>query len=231
MEELGARIWDTTWRYRDDALSPSREDVDLIAEILGGRHLPQRDVVALARDHEEHATRLSLEQASLLNVTRLLHRVEIRGGAGSGKTVMAIQQARDLANGRLREGKRQRIAVVCYSYGLANHLRRELLVGSRGKQPAFVGTFEQLGNQWGIASETRNDSDFWENRLPARMAEQAEALDDSRRFDAIIVDEAQDFAESWWIPLVASLKDPESGGLFVYADERQRVFPRFGGYS
>lgn len=66
-----------------------------------------------------------MEQAELLRVTRLLNRVEIRGGAGSGKTVLAIRQASDLASGRAvdpltGEGVgRQRVAVVCYSYGLA----------------------------------------------------------------------------------------------------------------
>ena len=40
------------------------------------------------------------EQATLLQVTRLLNRVEVRGGAGSGKTVLALAQARELTRGR-----------------------------------------------------------------------------------------------------------------------------------
>lgn len=225
---LGDRVFDTTWRYRNDAVVPTREDVDLVADILAGRNLPQRDVVAIAAEREQAAQRLTLEQATLLKVTRLLNRVEIRGGAGSGKTVLAIQQARDLASGRLHpDGKRQRVAVLCYSYGLANFLRRELCVGSKGKQPAFVGTYEQLGRAWGIEMSGRDDSDFWEHRLPVLMAERAAELPPEKRFDAIIVDEAQDFADDWWTPLLSALRS-EDGGLFVYTDERQRIFARFG---
>ena len=226
--EIGGRVWDTTSLYRSDARAPTREDIDLIREILIGRSLPARDVVAIAEDRASVADRLTMEQTQLLGVTRLLDRVEIRGGAGSGKTVLAIRQAADLASGRTT-GERQRVAVVCYSYGLAHHLRRSLLIGSTAKQPAFVGTFEDLARAWGIEiTGSRDDSSFWEVELPAHMAARVADLPSEARFDAVIVDEAQDFAEDWWTPLVGALRDEASGGIFAYSDERQRVFARFG---
>jgi hypothetical protein len=228
LADLGARVFDTTSRWQNDARVPTRDDVDLILEILNGRFLPQRDAVALAADREERAQRLTAEQANLLQVTRLLPRLEIRGGAGSGKTVLAMQQARDLASGRLL-GQRKRVAVVCYSYGLATYLRKSLLVGSASKRPAFVGTFEDLGRRWGITEfGSRDDSDFWEVELPRRMAVSASLLTHDEKFDAVIVDEAQDFADDWWLPLLRALRDEETGGLYAYSDERQRVFARFG---
>ena len=228
LEALGQRLWDTTSLYRRDARLPTSDDINLVCEILSGRNQPVRDLVAIADDRQALADRLTMEQANLLNVTRLLNRVEIRGGAGSGKTVLAMRQAKDLASGR-GGGARQRVGVVCYSYGLAEYLRRELLVGSRGKRPAFVGTFEDLGRSWGVPiTGDRQDSRFWEMELPARMAEAALSLDDGARFDAIIIDEAQDFADDWWTPLLNSLRDEQVGGLYAYSDENQRVFARFG---
>ena len=53
-------------------------------------------------------------------------------------------------------------------------------------------------------------------------------LTDEQCYDSIIVDEAQDFADDWWIPVLRALRDPERGGLFVYSDENQRIFARFG---
>ncbi len=228
LADLGGRVWDTTSLHRNDARPPDADDVALIREILIGRSLPARDPVAVAEDRASLADRLTMEQAELLRVTRLLNRVEIRGGAGSGKTVLAIRQASDLASGRAT-GERQRVAVVCYSYGLAHHLRRALLSGSRGKQPAFVGTFEDLARTWGIEiTGSRDDSEFWETELPRLMAERATGLSEGQRFDAVIVDEAQDFADDWWTPLVGALRDETAGGIFAYSDERQRVFARFG---
>ncbi len=43
-----------------------------------------------------------------------------------------------------------------------------------------------------------------------------------------MVDEAQDFADSWWPALAQGLRDPDSGGLYAFADEGQRVFARQG---
>ncbi|MCL3836641.1 DUF2075 domain-containing protein [Aeromicrobium duanguangcaii] len=55
---------------------------------------------AAADERAETADRLTQEQATILGVTRLLTRVEVRGGAGSGKTVLALQQAKQLSKGR-----------------------------------------------------------------------------------------------------------------------------------
>jgi hypothetical protein len=228
LPEVGQRIWDTTSLHRSDARAPTGDDIDLIREILIGQHLPARSPDAIAEVRAELADRLTMEQTQLLRVTRLLNRVEVRGGAGSGKTVLAMRQASDLASGRTT-GERRRVAVVCYSYGLAHHLRRTLLTGSTAKRPAFVGTFEDLAREWGIEiTGSRDDSDFWEVELPALMAARAAGLRPAARFDAVIVDEAQDFAEDWWTPLVGALRDEATGGIFAYSDERQRVFARFG---
>lgn len=215
--------------HSSGALPPTTDQVRLIADILGGRFLPQRDVLVGAEARDEQISRLTDQQATLLQVTRLVPRVEIRGGAGSGKTHLAIEHARRLADGRLT-GRPERVAVLCYSYGLAGYLRRTLQVGSRKKQPRFVGAFEELANDWGIDTSraTRDDSEFWERRLPATMAHKAHQLPDGKRFDAIIVDEAQDFADHWWTPLLHALADQDQGRLGIYSDEHQRVFNRFG---
>jgi hypothetical protein len=42
----------------------------------------------------------------------------------------------------------------------------------------------------------RRLSDYWERRLPAEMLRLATDLPDGQRFDAVVVDESQDFAES-----------------------------------
>ncbi len=69
---------------------------------------------------------------------------------------------------------------------------------------------------------------FWEHDLPLQMAELAAELEPGHRFDAIVVDEAQDFADAWWDPLLAALKDEETSGIYLFTDEGQRVFSRYG---
>ena len=195
---------------------------------LSGRGLPQRDVVARALDNEDHAEALTSHQAVILGAIEKLNRVEIRGGAGSGKTFLALEQARRLS----RAG--QRVALVCYSHGLASYLERITSAWKRRDQPAYVGEFHELGIRWGAAEgpdeqeRNKQTADFWERVLPNQMLDLAEKLEPGHRFDAIVVDEAQDFADEWWKPMLACLRDPEAGGIYVFSDESQRVFDRQG---
>lgn len=227
MATLAERVRDGTWGLRHDQRVPTYDDVSAIVEILAGRLPTSYDVNADADEREAVADRLTQEQATILGVTRLLHRVEVRGGAGSGKTVLALQQAKELSRGR-SDRPAQRVALLCYSIGLAEHLKRQVSGWSYKERPAFVGTFHEFGRQWGAADGDRQDSHFWEHELPRQMAELAAGVPDGHRYDAVVVDEAQDFADDWWAPLLASLRDEEAGGLYVYSDENQRIFARFG---
>lgn len=204
------------------------DGIDQIVTALSGRGLPQRDVVARALANEDAADALTEHQAVILDATRLLNRIEVRGGAGSGKTFLAMEQARRLAQ------RGQRVALVCYSHGLASYLERITATWSRRQQPGYVGEFHALGVLWGAPEgpdeslRTEETVKFWEHDLPVQMAELAMQLEPGHRFDSIVVDEAQDFADSWWEPLLIALKDPDEGGLYVFTDEGQRVFNRYG---
>jgi hypothetical protein len=199
------------------------DDTAVLLDVLAGRGHPQRDVVAEAEERDVEVRRLTENQALILDAIRLLARVEVRGGAGSGKTWLAVEQARRLS------GAGHRVALLCYSRGLAAYLRRHVSRLPRPQRPAYVGEFHRLGHSWGAQSGVGDDdSDYWEHRLPAQMLELAAALPPGPRFDAIIVDEAQDFADEWWPVVLAALKDEQTGGLYVFSDEGQRVFARFG---
>src|SRR6478735_2668011 len=209
-------------------LAPTHDEIDLIVDILAGRRHTSYDVNAEAAERAAEADRLTQEQATLLKVTRLLRRVEVRGGAGSGKTVLALQQAKELTRGGSGERKAQRVALLCYSIGLAEYLKRQVAGWPRNHRPAFVGTFHEFGKQWGAPEGNRQDGVFWEETLPDLMGDLAEDLTDKLKYDAAVVDEAQDFADSWWRPVLKSLRDEVDGGLYVFSDENQRIFARFG---
>ena len=241
LASLRDRLRDVVSRQDNDYRAPDVEDIDLIREIVRGRNRPEFSVVGEANDREATADRLTQEQALLLKVTRLLPRTEVRGGAGSGKTVLALHQARELARGGGPDKvKAQRVALVCYSRGLAAYFRRVTSAWPRRDQPAFVGTFEELGQRWGAEplaawrervdapAGPAGDTTYYEEVLPAAMAELAGALEPGQRYDSVIVDEAQDFADLWWRPILGALKDEENGGLHLYSDANQRVFSRFG---
>ena len=224
LPELASLLRDVLARQDTENRPLEVDDAEVILEILAGRGRSQRDLVAEADERDAEADRLTESQAMILSAARQLNRVEVRGGAGSGKTWLAMEQARRLT----KEGKR--VALMCYSRGLAAYLRRAVDNLSRRERPAYVGEFFELGRHWGaqlLADDVRDD-DFWDHRLPRQMLELADALPPGHKFDAVVIDEAQDFADDWWPVVLASLKDEEAGGLFVFSDEGQRVFARYG---
>jgi Nuclease-related domain/UvrD-like helicase C-terminal domain len=206
----------------------TQQGIEQLSTALSGRGLPQQSVVARALAGEDAADALTEHQSVILDAIQLLNRVEIRGGAGSGKTFLAVEQARRLS------AKGQRVALVCYSHGLASYLERITANWRRRQQLAYVGEFHDLGVQWGAPQgpdeslRTQATVQFWEHDLPLQMTSLAGQLEPGQRFDSIVVDEAQDFADAWWDPLLAALKDDETGGLYVFSDEGQRVFNRYG---
>ena len=228
LDDLALRLREVVEYQETGHRRPSDDDVELIREIVLGRNFPAYDVAAEAEEREAAADRLTQQQAALLQVTRLIPRMEVRGGAGSGKTILALTQAKDLTRGQ-GERSPQRVALLCYSIGLSQYFTRQLGGVPRRHRPAFAGSFEDLARHWGVREfADRDDSDFWEVRLPEQMRRIAEQLPETQRFDAIIVDEAQDFADHWWHPLMKALRDEETGGLYVYSDENQRIFARYG---
>lgn len=228
LEHLATRVRENATKG-DSQRAPEIDDIEALVEILTSPRAGQFDVNAEAAERAAEADRLTDQQAMILQVTRLLNRVEVRGGAGSGKTVLALQQAKELTRGSTNTGRKpKRVALLCYSIGLASYLKRQVATWPRNHRPAFVGTFHEFGKEWDAPEGDRADSDFWEVDLPRIMSELADDLTDGKRFDAVVVDEAQDFAVSWWTPVLKALRDEEEGGLYIFSDENQRIFGRFG---
>ena len=179
----------------------------------------------LAKEIADEGNRLTREQERAIAMPRFQHRAQIIGGAGSGKTHLAMIKARTLA----RDGFRT--ALLCYSRGLARHFQLLSATWPEQERPAYVGLFHDLPVRWG--AETEDDFDgpaalYYEEHLPGRLAELARGQVEDELFDAIVVDEAQDFADAWWEALQPCLRDPAEGVLFVFADEHQSVFDREG---
>ncbi|MGY1703528.1 ATP-binding domain-containing protein [Geodermatophilus sp. SYSU D00697] len=207
---------------RDEPDPPTAEDVADLVDCLAGTAIPQQHLVAWLAEREAACELLTRDQARVLDMLAAFSRVEIRGGAGSGKTWLAVEKARRLA----AEGKR--VALMCYSRGLAEFLKRRVEGLPKRQRPDYVGTFHNLGIGWGVPPGSDDDSGYWEEFLPARMVSLAADLPPEQRFDAIVIDEGQDFADSWWDAVLAALRDPDAGSLYVFADEGQRVFARQG---
>ncbi|WP_035750294.1 nuclease-related domain-containing DEAD/DEAH box helicase [Arthrobacter sp. 35W] len=172
---------------------------------------------AITEDLQDHLTQ---RQQILLAATRSLPRIKFTGGAGSGKTWLAVEKAATLS----KAGKR--VGLFCYNKGLGQYLQNRVNTWRHAK-PAFTGEFHAFVTKLGVPNGT--GPDYFENEMPRLLAELAAGLPDSEKFDAVVIDEAQDFAPSWWDALLACMKDPEHGEVYAFMDDRQDVYKRWGG--
>jgi hypothetical protein len=199
--------------------------LESLLEVLEGQLPGQTSLLSWAEENEAYVDQLTRDQAKVARILREQRRLKVIGGAGTGKTWLALEQARHLANGG------ERVALVCYSRGLARFLQRMTAEWPPKQRPAYVGLFHALPLAWGAEPPPENpdeNSTYYEERLPAQMGELAASLGEEEQYDAIVVDEAQDFGAAWWPPTLACLRDQKTGGLYAFLDEAQRVFKRYG---
>ncbi|WP_459384074.1 nuclease-related domain-containing DEAD/DEAH box helicase [Arthrobacter humicola] len=170
-----------------------------------------------AEDAQDH---LTIRQSVLLRATRSLPRVRFTGGAGSGKTWLALEKARLLC----KEGKR--VGLFCYNKGLSQYLQQQVS-GWRQARPVFTGEFHEYVRALGVPDGV--GTDYFEEEMPRLLKVLAGGMEQHERLDAVVVDEAQDFAPLWWESLLACTKNPDAGEVYAFMDDRQDVYQRWSG--
>ena len=169
------------------------------------------------RELEDAQDHLTQRQAVLLQATRSLPRIKFTGGAGSGKTWLAIEKARLLC----KQGKR--VGLFSYNKGLSQYLQ-DRVSGWRHAKPAYTGEFHEYARQLGVPDGM--GSAYFEEELPRLLKDLAVDLPPHERLDAVIVDEAQDFAPLWWEALLATTTDDAE--VYAFLDDHQDVYRRWG---
>jgi hypothetical protein len=202
---------------------PGEDGVERAAAILGGRGDAQVEVVALRALRDDVVQQLTDSQYQVLTIARGLPRYQVVGGPGTGKTFLAIEQARRWASAG------QRVAFVAYSRGLTTWVDRVLSTWPpEVRARVDVTTFHALGYRWGAVASDGAQQPEWDVAIPRRMSELAAELGAGDRYDALVVDEGQDFGALWWPPLLATLRDEETAHVAVFSDAAQQVFGREG---
>jgi superfamily I DNA/RNA helicase len=163
----------------------------------------QQDVIqVLDTNQEDHAQALGDG-----------HRI-VYGVAGSGKTILLLARAK-----RLVELGRKRILLVCYNRMLAAWLKREL----HASPEVSVMTFHQWAGRMGIPFDPGMDDAALGVALLKQVSEHPTS---ASMYEAVLIDEAQDFEPDWFRCLLTAMEDPENGDLLIVADGCQSLYRR-----
>ena len=170
---------------------------------------------ALTADMEELGTLLP-SQYRILDYTVDVDRALIQGAAGTGKTVIAIEEAIRSA----RAGRRT--LLTCYNRSLGLLLERSIQDDSGVDAGSFHSVCRDAAIATGLLDRNKflQDADF--EKLPDFLVRAME-IQPELRWEEIVVDEGQDFEPTWWLALEAALVP--GGRLRVFMDSNQRLYP------
>ncbi len=227
------RLWGMfTLHYPHTLSLPQRDRIrwHLFPEI----RLPQQQPLAL--DAEAGADAGSLALPDLLQVMDLQqeqvarslgegHRV-IHGAAGSGKTMILIFRAQQLAAAARVD---QPILVLCYNRALAGRIDAQLRsrgVDERVVVRTFHGWCEELVRAYQLSVPAdRQANDYWQQLAQTLTRAVATGFVPGGQYTALLVDEAHDFEDAW-LQAAARMVNPATRSLLVLYDDVQSIYQK-----
>ncbi len=164
---------------------------------------------ALIEDKERELAEINQIQDVVIDMLSNYKRAFLVGGAGTGKTWIGIKKVRRCAY----EGKKA--LFICYSKALATYVK-EIIADDRVDCYDYEGLiFELFGDICGQMPFNQGVKEY-----SSLFLQNPEV----KKYDLIVVDEAQDFTEDWAFSVNLMLK--QEGSLYVFYDENQNVFSR-----
>lgn len=186
-----------------------------VAAILAklGFQIYSVDTEVEAQEDDQTIDQLTRQQFAALKGAFELPRVAILGPAGSGKTVLALWKLKAL----LEEGRRA--LYVCFNKALAEYLRikNPECAGAIVSVDAF---FRGIGKPPAMRGEA---GEYFSELLPQHVLDESLQMGSGEKYEAIIVDEGQDFGDLRTIALLELLRGPEAQWVF-FADWNQDVY-------
>lgn len=174
--------------------------------------------VRVARDKKQ-LVEVTDEQMQVLDDLMVNPRMAVKGYAGSGKTLIAQEFAKRL------EADGHSVLLLFFNRMIANSVRYGLQRDSRIECTTFHSLARHLINEsdpgWWESNSTTSD-DFWNVEVPLKLLDIP--INSAGRYDAIIVDEGQDFKKTWYETLETLLLNPSKGRFVVFYDDLQDIF-------
>ena len=164
-------------------------------------------------DNRESLLILDYDQEKHVYQLKQGHQI-IYGAAGSGKTTILKVRAKILHN----HTDFSRILILCNNNVLSEQLQSEFSEYSRIK----IYSFDNWAYIQGITRKNADKIGESDNEFGDRLYQHLHlCAGDYQAYDAVLIDEGQDFTASWIRCAREALKDPEHGDLLIVSDGNQ----------
>ena len=218
---LAARIRSIYAHWRgNQAVLPLRmsEQQKIIQLLAPSGELKPRLSTRLGNDQAQIIT-LTKQQYRVLDLLRRQRQTLIAGCAGSGKTMLALEKAI-----RLARDEGMHVLLLCYNKRLANLLKTQTHDVPNLVVHHFHEFCREIGLQAGLnveQSATMDTTTYFDDFLPEQLLLASERVP-NLRFDALIVDEGQDFKPNWWDSLLEFLHPNPI--IYIFYDDNQNIY-------
>jgi len=162
---------------------------------------------------ERRVFALTQNQCELLDFISQHRHALIEGCAGSGKTVMAVKKARELAN----QGKS--VLLLAFNRMISEQLSREVSDLTNVTAVNYHKYCRDLLLQAERLPLGDGSDEYWAHSLPQAFADFIK--DNPIEYDAVIVDEGQDFRVEWWVTITDLVK--RDGHFYIFYDPGQNI--------
>jgi hypothetical protein len=197
------------------------KDKQAVLESIRGDFYLVPSLRASAEAADRELVRLTDEQCQLFARLSANPRVVARGGAGTGKTLIAAEEARRLAR------KGQSVLYVCFSRNLARYLASALAdvpaVAVRNLHSLMTELVDNAGRRSELPEV--DESDLFAVFLPELALDVLLESPDKARFEAVIIDEAQDLLREPYLDVIDALIEGElkEGTWRCFIDATQNI--------
>jgi len=200
--------------------------VNIANQIYGKQVSIQQSLASIIEQEIEQQIILTKQQKNILRQLKRRKEAIIEGGAGTGKTVLALDHAQTLSKQGLK------VLLLCYNEKLGNVLKEK---SEEYKENLHSMNFHEFCS-WRIRQvKSDNGRDLLhevslenpdENKFDVWMPDALiESYDISPiRYDVIIIDEGQDFKDEYWLA-IEELRDKNSNiKLYIFQDGNQSIY-------
>jgi hypothetical protein len=239
--------FETTWDrlfVRHD--HPAAEEERKVFLDSFAKDISPKEIKHFVTETDRILLRQTIAEYQVLDLLRDNRQLVVQGGPGSGKTWLALEQAFRYAEEGLR------VLLLCYNIALADQLSALVAKRKLKKGEVIVRSWaglarellEGAGLEWDEPTGLTESDLYFGEVVPSLMREIALDQQFEPRFDALVVDEAQDqdtcwrnseFDETecgWWEVFWKLLREKTSAPMAIFYDVDQRqLFRRKQGFD
>ena len=203
---------------------PTTEQCGELVSLLRPNFEGRISLRSIIRNVENQVVTLTENQQDIFETIMDNARCIVRGGAGTGKTIIALHFTKQMANREYRTG------FFCYNKQLSGYLKTNVQQTGALTCDSFTEYMEQIvaqsGKQLDIPGNSSERNTYYQETLPIAFMEAFLELE-LPQFSYLIIDEAQDLLIPRYLEAMDFILDGglQSGKWYLFMDaERQNLF-------